>query len=177
MGIPPGASDSSRYSTLVADEEVTSVVSSVGVMASSVEDANHRGRGHRRWYVYGWRGQRGKSVFENMFLMDELHHCRIFWHLHLFIVLLHLLLPSFLLNLPPTSNHIITRRRLLPIPPFSHPNLPTPPAPNHILPIQHLHSRENLQRILNTTKLAHPQPYTLCRAILSTMSTVIFLLR
>ena len=43
IGIPPGPSDSSlfnsRYSTLVAAEEVTSVVSSVEVEALSVEDA------------------------------------------------------------------------------------------------------------------------------------------
>ena len=42
IGIPPGPSDSllfnSRYSTLVAAKEVTSVVLSVNVTASSVED-------------------------------------------------------------------------------------------------------------------------------------------
>ena len=47
-GIPSGPSDpslfNSRYSTLVAAEEVTSVVSSVEVMAASVEYTTSTGR-------------------------------------------------------------------------------------------------------------------------------------
>jgi hypothetical protein len=38
-------------------------------------------------------------------------------------------------------------------------NLPTSPAPNHVLPIQHLHSRKHPQTLFDTRKLVHTQPH------------------